>query len=78
MSFDTFHAMLLSGSTVRASEKHSFLVMRHHKEENEKSFATELDSCGGVPERLNGTVSKTVVGAIPPRVRISAPPPFAP
>lgn len=30
---------------------------------------------GGVPERLNGTVSKIVVGATPPRVRIPAPPP---
>jgi hypothetical protein len=31
---------------------------------------------GGVPERPNGTVSKTVVGETPPRVRIPAPPPF--
>jgi hypothetical protein len=30
---------------------------------------------GGVPERLNGTVSKIVVGATPPRVRIPPPPP---
>jgi hypothetical protein len=28
-----------------------------------------------VPEWLNGTVSKIVVGATPPRVRIPAPPP---
>ncbi len=28
-----------------------------------------------MPERLNGTVSKIVVGATPPRVRIPAPPP---
>jgi hypothetical protein len=31
---------------------------------------------GEVPERLNGTVSKIVVGATPPRVRIPASPPF--
>ena len=31
-------------------------------------------SSGGVPERLNGAVSKTVVGASPPRVRIPPPP----
>ncbi len=31
---------------------------------------------GEVPERLNGTVSKTVVGETPPRVRIPASPPF--
>ncbi len=30
---------------------------------------------GGVPEWLNGTVSKIVVGATPPRVRIPPPPP---
>ncbi len=30
---------------------------------------------GGVPEWLNGAVSKTVVGVTPPRVRIPAPPP---
>ena len=30
---------------------------------------------GGVPEWLNGTVSKIVVGATSPRVRIPAPPP---
>ena len=28
-----------------------------------------------MPERLNGTVSKTVVGLRPPRVRIPVPPP---
>lgn len=33
---------------------------------------------GGVPEWLIGTVSKTVVGATPPRVRIPAPPPHTP
>ncbi len=33
---------------------------------------------GEVPERLNGAVSKTVVGATPPRVRIPASPPFMP
>ena len=32
-------------------------------------------SSGGMPERLNGTVSKTVVGVTPPRVRIPVPPP---
>ena len=32
-------------------------------------------SNGEVPERLNGTVSKTVVGVTPPRVRIPASPP---
>src|SRR3546814_20997663 len=31
--------------------------------------------CGGVPEWLNGTVSKTVVRASVPRVRIPPPPP---
>ena len=31
---------------------------------------------GEVPERLNGAVSKTVVGATSPRVRIPASPPF--
>ncbi len=34
-----------------------------------------MSSNGGVPERPNGTVSKTVVGETPPRVRIPAPPP---
>ena len=34
-----------------------------------------LRPCGEVPERLNGTVSKTVVGVTPPRVRIPASPP---
>ncbi len=34
-----------------------------------------MPSYGGVPERLNGTVSKTVVEETPPRVRIPAPPP---
>ena len=32
---------------------------------------------GGMPERLNGTVSKTVVGVTPPRVRIPVPPPVS-
>ncbi len=32
---------------------------------------------GGVPERLNGTVSKTVVPVRAPWVRIPPPPPFA-
>ncbi len=35
-----------------------------------------LHISGGVPERSNGTVSKTVVGGTPPRVRIPAPPPL--
>ena len=35
----------------------------------------ELAFYGEVPERLNGAVSKTVVGATPPRVRIPASPP---
>lgn len=34
-----------------------------------------MSSNGGVPERPNGTVSKTVVEETPPRVRIPAPPP---
>ena len=33
---------------------------------------------GEVPERSNGAVSKTVVGASPPRVRIPVSPPFYP
>jgi hypothetical protein len=32
---------------------------------------------GEVPERLNGTVSKTVVGVTPPRVQIPASPPVS-
>jgi hypothetical protein len=35
-----------------------------------------MSSEGGVPERPNGTVSKTVVEETPPRVRIPAPPPI--
>ena len=35
----------------------------------------EVALYGEVPERLNGAVSKTVVGATPPRVRIPASPP---
>lgn len=38
-------------------------------------FAGINRSNGGMPERLNGTVSKTVVGVTPPRVRIPVPPP---
>ena len=34
--------------------------------------------CGEVPERSNGAVSKTVVGASPPRVRIPVSPPHRP
>ena len=38
-------------------------------------FAGNNRTYGGMPERLNGTVSKTVVGLRPPRVRIPVPPP---
>ena len=37
---------------------------------------THLVICGELPERLNGAVSKTVVGLRPPRVRIPDSPPF--
>ena len=40
------------------------------------SKATYLS--GGVPERLNGAVSKTVVRESVPRVRIPPPPPLTP
>jgi hypothetical protein len=39
-------------------------------------MASYAAACGGVPEWSNGTVSKIVVGATSPRVRIPAPPPF--
>ena len=44
-------------------------MVRHHPLVPRRSF-------GGVPEWLNGTVSKTVVRASVPRVRIPPPPPI--
>ncbi len=44
--------------------------------EERRIYWYQWTSYGGVPERPNGTVSKTVVGETPPRVRIPAPPPI--
>lgn len=43
-----------------------------------KQRLISLPSCGEVPERSNGAVSKTVVRAIVPRVRIPPSPPMIP